>query len=121
MATAAALWLRAAGSIAKSMAVLWKLIAMIALALMPLSMAGAATSPGQTASAGQPDHCSEHQQPVDAPSAPQVHCAACAALPAMHEPPATVELRPEAPRQIALVALMAGIEPETATPPPKRT
>jgi hypothetical protein len=95
-----------------------RLIALIALVLMPLSMASAPASahPNATASAG---HCDDHQQPAKAPSGPQMHCTACAALPAMDAPVPIAELAPEMPLIIAFSTFLPGIEPDTATPPPK--
>ena len=95
-----------------------RLLALVALLLMPLSMASAAASaqPNAVAPTG---HCDDHQQPAKAPTGSQVHCTACAALPAVDTPAPSAELRPEMPMLIALAGFMAGIEPDTATPPPK--
>ena len=104
-------------SMAMDSAVL-RLLALFALILMPLSMASAPASaqPNATAPAG---HCDDQQQPTKAPAGPQLHCTACAALPAMEASVPMAELRPETPIVIALVSFLAGIEPDTATPPPK--
>lgn len=95
-----------------------RLLALLALVLMPLSMASATASaqPAATAPAG---HCDDHQQPTKAPAGPQVHCTACAALPAMDAPAEIAEMAPQMPLLIALASFLAGIEPDTATPPPK--
>jgi len=97
-----------------------RLLALIALVLMPLSMTSASASaqPNATAPAG---HCDDHQQPAKVPAGPQVHCTACAALPAIDTPVPIAELSPETPMLIALAAFLAGIEPDTATPPPKHS
>ena len=95
-----------------------RLVALVALMLMPLSMASApaAAQPVAGAPAG---HCDDHQKPADAPSAPQVHCTACTALPAIDVPAPIAELAPTMPMLIALAGFLAGIEPDIATPPPK--
>lgn len=97
-----------------------RLLALIALVLMPLSMTSASASaqPNATAPAG---HCDDHQQPAKVPAGPQVHCTACAALPAIDTPVPIAELSPETPMLIALAAFLSGIEPDTATPPPKHS
>ena len=95
-----------------------RLIALFALMLMPLSMASAPAS-AQPAAAVPAGHCDEHQQPAKAPAGPQVHCTACAALPAIDAPAPVAELNPSMPMIIALASFLTGIEPDTATPPPK--
>jgi hypothetical protein len=95
-----------------------RLIALFALILMPLSMASAPAS-AQPTSAGPAGHCDDHQQPAKAPAGPQAHCTACAALPAIDAPAPIAELSPETPILISLADFLAGIEPDTATPPPK--
>jgi hypothetical protein len=94
-----------------------RLLVLFALVLMPLSMASAPASaqPSASAPAG---HCDEHQQPAKAPG-PQMHCTECAGLPAIDEPAPVAELSPSMPMIIALASFLAGIEPDTATPPPK--
>jgi hypothetical protein len=95
-----------------------RLLALFALVLMPLSMASAPAS-AQLSAAAPAGHCDDHQQPAKAPAGPQAHCTACAALPAIDAPAPVAELTPETPMLIALAAFLAGIEPDTATPPPK--
>jgi hypothetical protein len=92
-----------------------RLLALIALALMPLSMVSAPAA-AQPVPAG---HCDDHPKPADAPAGPKVHCTACAALPAIDAPAPIAEMAPEAPTLIGLVSSLAGIEPDIATPPPK--
>src|SRR5690349_3498799 len=94
-----------------------RLVALLALVLMPLSMASAPASAQPTASAPA-GHCDEHQQPAKAPG-PQMHCTACAALPAIDAPTLVAEMSLAVPMIIALASSLAGIEPDTATPPPK--
>lgn len=95
-----------------------RLLALFALVLMPMAMnsAPASAQPDATAPAG---HCDDHQQPAKAPAGSQVHCTACAALPAIDTPAPVAELDPETPMIIALAGFLSGIEPDTATPPPK--
>ena len=95
-----------------------RLLALFALMLMPLSMgsAPATAQPVATAPAG---HCDEQPQPEKAPAGPQVHCTACAALPAIDAPAPVAGMAPEMPVMIELAGSLAGIEPDIATPPPK--
>ena len=97
---------------------LFRLMALLALLLMPAGMAGAPAlaQPVSTTS----EHCGEHQQPADTSSEGQKHCAACAALPAADVPePST--LAPVTPRVIAGMSATSGNQPEIETPPPKRS
>ena len=96
---------------------LFKLMALVAVLLMPAGLAGAPAL-AQSASASA-EHCDEHQQPADIPEKPQAHCTACAALPALGAPEAVPELRPQAPRVLASSQPFSDVEPETATPPPR--
>ena len=97
---------------------LFRLLALVALLLMPAAMAGAPAL-AQSASTTS-EHCGDHQQPADTSSEGQKHCSACAALPAMDVPdPST--LAPVTPRVIAGMAATSGNQPEIETPPPKRS
>ena len=98
--------------------VLLRFATLLALLLMPVGMATApvAAQAAATAAAG---HCDEHQEPADAPSSPQAHCAGCVALPAADVPAAVAGLVPQAPVVIALTTPISEREPEIATPPPK--
>ena len=90
---------------------------LVAIALMPLGMTGtaaAASSPG--AAAG---HCDDHQKPADAPAKMNMHCATCAALPAVEAKVADPGLRPELPRLVKAANALSDTEPETDTPPPR--
>jgi len=97
---------------------LLRLLALFALVSMPLSMASAPAS-AQPAASMPAGHCDDHQQPAKAPAGPLMHCTACAALPAMDAPTQLTELAPGTPMLIRLASFLAGIEPDTATPPPK--
>lgn len=88
---------------------------LVALALMPLSMASPVAA-GPVPSAG---HCDDQQKPADEPSAPKAHCAACAALPAIEIAKAVSDLRPTALLDVAADLWIAEPGPETDTPPPK--
>ena len=98
---------------------LFRLLALVALMLMPAGMAGAQAF-AQPASAGvNADHCDEHGVPDSAPGKAPAHCTGCAALPELEPPPAIGELPPESKRFIARVEPFPGIILEIATPPPK--
>ena len=95
-----------------------RLMALVALLLMPAGMAGAPALAQPVASASE--HCGEHQQPADTSSEAQKHCAACSALPAVDLAQAST-LAPVTPRVIAGMSATSGIQPEIETPPPKRS
>ena len=101
-------------------AAIFRLLALLALVLMPLGMssapAAASTMPadhGMTAG-----HCEGQSSSDEAPAA-KMDCAMCTAIPA-REPVAQAPLfQRSAPRTIAFAFAFEGIVPETATPPPK--
>jgi hypothetical protein len=96
---------------------LLRTLLLIALALMPLSMTGAAAAaPSPAAASG---HCDDHQKPADAPAKMNLHCATCAALPAVEANAADPALRPELPRLVKAASALSDTEPETDTPPPR--
>lgn len=95
-----------------------RLLALVALIFMPLSMASAPAS-AQPVAAAPAGHCEDQQEPADAPSSAKMHCTGCAALPAVDAPDPMAELRPETPLLISFARFMDGVEPETATPPPR--
>jgi hypothetical protein len=110
---------RAAAAYSASMAsAVLRLLALVALVFMPFSMASgpARAEPAASAPTG---HCEEHQKPADAPSGAKMHCTGCAALPAMDAPAPVAELAPQLPMTLSLAKFIDGVEPETATPPPR--
>ena len=98
-------------------AALLRLIMLVALAFMPLGMTGTPAVAATTFSTAA-GHCDEHQQPADAPAKMSMHCAACAALPAV-QPTAVSELKPQAPALISAMNALSDTVPEIATPPPR--
>lgn len=103
------------------MALVWKLLTLIAVVLMPLGMSAAPAAAMQHHSASMPmQHCPE-QNPAQSGKAGFVECtmACSAALPAVE--PAQGELMPMrcAPVEADPVAQLHGLHPDTATPPPK--
>lgn len=99
-----------------------RLLALIALVVMPLGMTAApvAAAPAADAiAASQVGHCDDHQEPADSPLKAKVHCTGCAALVAPAASSEAAELRPQAPTQIRLSYFGTAFEPEIATPPPK--
>ena len=95
-----------------------RLIAFIAVLLMPIGMAQAPAMEVVPAAAG---HCGEHEEPVDAPASNSSHCAACSALPTLDSPAPADLAPPNAPPRLIDVAPFHGIDPDTVTPPPKRS
>ena len=98
---------------------LFRLLALVALMLMPAGMAAPALAQSST-SATPASHCDEHQVPDGAPAQPQAHCTGCTALPALDAPPAIAELLPEPTRFLPRTQFVSGIILEIATPPPKQ-
>ena len=102
-------------------AAMFRLLALIALVLMPIGMAGApaaaSTMPADHARAA--GHCDQQSRSDEAPAVSMDCTAMCTAIPA-REPATQAPLfqRP-APRAIAFAFAFEGIVPETATPPPK--
>ena len=99
-----------------------RLLALLALVVMPLGMTAAPVAAAPTADAveaPQAGHCDDHQQPADSPVKAKAHCAGCAALAAPMASAEVTELRPQAPTHIRLSYFGTAFEPEIATPPPK--
>ena len=103
--------------VARMHAALLRFMMLVALAFMPLGMTGTPAVAATTFSTAA-GHCDEHQQPADAPAKMSMHCAACAALPAV-EPTAVPELKPQAPARISAMNALSDTKPEIATPPPR--
>jgi hypothetical protein len=97
---------------------LLRILMLVALALMPVGMTGAAAAaaPSPAAVSG---HCDDQQKPADAPAKMDMQCATCAALPAAEANTAEPELRPELPRLVKAAKALSNAEPETDTPPPR--
>ena len=103
---------------------LMKLLALVALVLMPLGMGGA-PAVAQPAPDGRAvmamGHCDEQQEREKAPASKKMDCAAaCTAIPADAAAEPAAILKPKAPRTIALVAPFTGVVLEIATPPPRQ-
>lgn len=103
---------------------IFRLLALVAVFLMPLGMAAPAMAqpmPAQHAAMSMPmGHC---EQPTneEAPAKSKADCTAmCTALPAAGNPSPAEIVKPVALRIAAIAAQFAGIEPEIATPPPKQ-
>ena len=96
---------------------LLRLIMLVALAFMPLGMTGT-PAVASTTSGAAAGHCDEHQKPADAPTKMSMHCAACAALPAV-EPTPVPGLKPQASARISAMNALSDTVPEIATPPPR--
>lgn len=103
-----------------------RLLALLALVIMPLGMAAAPAlaQPAHHAMAADhampAGHCGEEQAPGKAPAPAKMDCtAACTALPASTNPVVQPAIKPKAPRTISIAAPFSGIDPEIATPPPR--
>jgi hypothetical protein len=93
-----------------------RLIAFIAVLLMPFGMASAPAMEVAPAPAG---HCGEHEEPADAPEGTSSHCAACSALPTVDAPAPQDVGEPKPMLKLMGATPFHGIEPDTITPPPK--
>jgi hypothetical protein len=98
-------------------ATLVRLLALLALAMMPGLMASAPAMASTTATAS--GHCEEHKDPVSAPDQSPAHCSACAAMPAVDTGSAQIEFTASALPYLPVGRTLAGILLEIATPPPK--
>ncbi|HET7816188.1 MAG TPA: hypothetical protein VFK58_01240 [Sphingomicrobium sp.] len=98
--------------------VLLRLAMLVALALMPFGMGGAAAIAAEAPAAVQTD-CGDHHRPADAPAKAQLHCAGCAALAAIEPPLPVAGIRPELPHVLKTINALTNTEPDTATPPPR--
>ena len=102
---------------------LLRLLALIALVIMPFGMTSApalaAPAHHDMAMAGA-GHCDEQQDSDRATVQDRMDCtAACTALPAASAPVLAPPLKPTTPRTIAIVAPFHGVILEIATPPPR--
>ena len=97
---------------------LLRLLAMLALLLMPAKMAAAAPG-GQALPAASVGHCDDHGPQAPAPPEMPAHCVSCSALPAAELGAPALSARPRAPVRLARATPIAGIVPEIATPPPR--
>lgn len=100
-------------------ALLFRMLAMIAIVLMPLAMTGA---PAAAQGPGDPAHCSSNEQPQPEPAPGDMQdagCFACAGLPAIADPRVGDLLVPAIRKVIVAAHVFEGIEPELATPPPR--
>ena len=93
-----------------------RLIAFIAVLLMPFGMTAA---PAMEAAPAASSHCGQQEDPADAPASMEDHCAACSALPTIDAPAADEAVRPGLPLRLIRMAPFRGIVPDTITPPPK--
>ena len=109
---------------ATMVATVLRLLALVALIVMPFGMASTpalaqpadqAMATGHSMPAG---HCGDQQAPDKVPA--KMDCtAACTALPASIAPMPDPLLKPKALRTITIYVPFADIEPEIATPPPR--
>ena len=99
-----------------------KLLALLAVLLMPLGMSPAAAAPvHHDMAAGMPmGHCPDQAPGHDKKSGFAECTMACAAaLPAVQAPAAGLPIVPPELPRLALSDRLHGLHPETATPPPR--
>jgi hypothetical protein len=98
-----------------------RLLALIALVLMPLGMGAAAAAPQAAPHTAETGHCSgSEQRGPEAPLAPMADCTiSCSAVAPDHVSAPFDKILPKE-RSIAVPIIgIAGVEPDIATPPPK--
>ena len=105
------------------MAQVWKLLTLFAVLLMPLSMPAAAATPRQHHAAAMPtEHCPEQGPKQEPGKAGLVECTmvCSSALPVgeVRQSPQPLLLA-SAPEMSRATPMPPGLQPETATPPPK--
>ena len=99
---------------------LMQFLALIAVTLMPMGMA-AGPALAHDMPVTESGHCKGDEKTSDDPAKSQTHCTSCSALqPIRDEKPSAGSL-PQAPRILAGSGPIFGVEPELATPPPKRS
>ena len=104
---------------------LLQLLAIFALLLMPLAMAGqshaAATAPHHQMASAQEGHCAAPAGEEDTSrSGPSAECLmACAALPAAEAPVAIERIVPKPTLAARAPRTISGLSPEAETPPPR--
>jgi hypothetical protein len=97
-----------------------RLLALIALVLMPFTMTAAPAEAHAIPQGLSEQHCSDHQQPASSPALDMAQCMLmCAALPASEPLNISPPDVPRAPRQITLDDPIIGIILDIATPPPR--
>lgn len=104
---------------------LWSLLALVALLVAPLSMAAAPASAAahHGATAAMPtEHCPDKSGKADTTGAiPECAMACSGALPAADLLQAEARTVPQRPLEAPLARSLAGVQPDIATPPPKRS
>jgi hypothetical protein len=101
------------------MALAWKLLALIAVLVMPLAMAPAAASPVHQASMPM-EHCPDQAPRHDQGGIAECTMACAAALPAIPTKQDAPLVVASVPSQASPTRHLHGLDPETATPPPRR-
>ena len=95
-----------------------RLMALLALVLMPVGM-GATPAAAMTPQAMSREHCGGHDEDRGPLVSRDMHCAACAALPAIAVPELGSDLQPQLPRLVRSAHAKPNSILEIATPPPK--
>lgn len=101
------------------MQAVWRILALVAVLLMPLGMSAPASA--HQASAAMPmEHCTD-QSPHKDMSFAECTMACSAALPAMDGPAAQARIIACVPVDCPAAKTLTGVIPEIATPPPKHS
>lgn len=101
------------------MAALFRLFALVALVLMPFTMAGAPAKAHATPAVAD-GHCGEHPAAPAGPAIDMAQCMLmCAALPAAEQIAMSPPALPAPPPVLGLSSKNNGIILEIATPPPR--
>ena len=104
------------------MQVVWRILALVAVLLMPLGMFAPAAAAHQAFAAMPMEHCPDQSPHKDMKSSFAECTMACsAALPAMDGSAAQVRIIACVPIDCPAAKTLTGVVPEIATPPPKRS
>lgn len=105
---------------AAMLAILLRVLTLLALAWMPLGMTPAAAAPQHALQASSAGHCDEGQ-PTSQDFGGKMDCTVtCAAVAPSELPLAAAPVLPAMPLWAAAMPDTVGLTPEAATPPPKR-
>ena len=102
------------------MATVWRLLALIAVLLMPFGMAPAAAGSHQHHDSMPMQHCPDQgSKPTNKSGFVECTMACSAALPAIASEQSQPLPTNAVPTEVAAATLLHGLHPETATPPPR--
>jgi len=102
------------------LAALFKLLTIASFLMMPLGMSSAPASAAEHHAATASMPCDGHEQPTKAAPDGKTHCTSCVAIAEPHGAAPAADIQPALVLVDRTGQLLFGLEPEVATPPPKR-